>query len=238
MITIIPAIDLLDGQVVRLKQGVYKDVSHFSYNPIDLAQEFEKQGASRIHIVDLNGAKDGKLINEDIIKSIRNNVSCELEIGGGIRTIENAKYLINLGINYLILGSLLIDDFELSKKIINLHPNKIIAGIDAKSENIATHGWEMDSEIKVSTLINKVNHLPLNSIIYTDIAKDGMMQGPNIPAIKNIIKLSNHKVIASGGVSSIDDVVQLKNLKNLYGCIIGKAILGNYLTLKEFLNYA
>ena len=233
-ISVIPAIDLLDGQVVRLRQGNYDVVSHFSYDPVALAKSFELAGARRIHIVDLNGAKDGYLVNEVVIKSIRKAVDCEIELGGGIRSYTDANKLIELGINYIILGSLLIRDFDESIRIIESFKHQVIAGLDAKDDLIAVEGWKEISHISIANMAMKLDRYPLNSIIYTDIAKDGMMTGPNFSSIETLCHNSSHSIIASGGIRSLEDINMLDSYYSigLVGCIIGKAVLDGHLTLK------
>ena len=235
---IIPAIDILDQSVVRLTQGRYDCVDHFHKSPEDIALEFEQQGADRIHLVDINGAKEGDLVNFNVFKKIRDCVNCDLQIGDGIRSIETAQKLFDHGINYLILGSLLIKSPELAHAIILKFPNKIIAGIDLKGEHIATEGWEdTDSSTCVSQLLADLNPLPIAGIISTDIEKDGMMQGPGISALTELARQTHHPVIASGGVSSLADIHQLQALSHLgiQGCIIGKAILSGQLSLSDVL---
>ena len=235
---IIPAIDILDQSVVRLTQGRYDCVDHFHKSPEDIALEFEQQGANRIHLVDLNGAKEGDLVNFNVLKKIRDCVNCDLQIGGGIRSIETAQKLFDHGINYLILGSLLVKSPELAHAIILKFPNKIIAGIDLKGEHIATEGWEdTDSSTCVSQLLADLNPLPIAGIISTDIEKDGMMQGPGIHSLKQLSQYTQHPIIASGGVSSLADIVNLKSLHShgINGCIIGKALLSGQLLLSDAL---
>jgi phosphoribosylformimino-5-aminoimidazole carboxamide ribotide isomerase len=235
MFTIIPAIDLLDGKVVRLTQGDYNQVDHYSYQPEELAKIYEDAGATRIHIVDLNGAKEGQLVNLEVIKKIREAVSCEIELGGGIRTKETVATLLNIGINYVILGSVLIKDPELTFSIIKDYPNKIIAGIDAKEENVAIEGWLEKSNLTISDLIKTLESKAVASIVYTDIQRDGMMIGPNLESLKKVASQTDIPIIASGGVSCIQDISNIKQLKYLgvNACIVGKAILSNAIDITK-----
>ncbi|MEK9657162.1 MAG: 1-(5-phosphoribosyl)-5-[(5-phosphoribosylamino)methylideneamino]imidazole-4-carboxamide isomerase [bacterium] len=230
---IIPAIDLYNGRVVRLTQGNYDECETFDLDPVVLAKRFEKAGAKRIHIVDLNGAKEGHLVNASVITQIRRSVDCEIELGGGIRNQKSIDLLFDLGINYVILGSLLIKDMEESQRLISDYPGRIIAGLDAKDDVIAVEGWRESSSSTVDSVVKRLNKLPLSAIIYTDIAKDGMLSGPNFSAIESLLPKSNAPIIASGGVHTLKDIEQLAHYysKGLFGCIIGKAILKNTLSL-------
>jgi phosphoribosylformimino-5-aminoimidazole carboxamide ribotide isomerase len=231
MFQLIPAIDILDGQVVRLMQGRYDEVTHYDFTPVSLAKHYVSLGATRIHLVDLNGAKDGKLTNKTIFEEIRDAVDVYLDLGGGIRTLEHADTLFKLGLNELILGSLLIKDPATAEAIISTYPGQISAGLDAHGDHIATDGWESTSSVSLKQALEKLNHLPLASVIYTDISKDGTMSGPNIDALKALIPHSVHRIIASGGVSCNDDITRLKELGHkLKGCIIGKAVLTGKIT--------
>jgi phosphoribosylformimino-5-aminoimidazole carboxamide ribotide isomerase len=230
---IIPAIDILNGKVVRLTQGDYNRVDHYSMNPVDTAKAFQDNGATRIHLVDLDGAKDGHLTNRKTFEAIRKSVSVPLELGGGIRSQENLTTLFDIGIDFLILGSLFIKDPELSLELCNTFPNKIIAGIDAHGENVAIQGWIESSTTTIESLLNTLKDTPLESIIYTDISKDGTLQGPNIHALKNIAQKTHHAIIASGGVGVLDDIKAIQTLpeKNIIGCIVGKALLSGKIPL-------
>ena len=231
--SIIPAIDILNGQLVRLTQGQYDHVESYAKTPQDMAKEFESFGVPRIHIVDLDGAKDGKLVNSDILRDIRSIYSGKIEFGGGVRSVETVQYALDLGIDYIILGSLLIKNNSLALEIITTFPNKIIAGIDAKNGQVATEGWIESSELPATELASYISQHPIESIIYTDIAKDGMMQGPNLDELTQMANASLKPIIASGGVRHRDDILELKGQKNIMGCIVGKALLGGHVTLES-----
>lgn len=235
MFTIIPAIDLLDGQVVRLTQGDYDQVTHFEFTPENLAQNYESHGAKRIHLVDLNGAKSGLLVNEAAIKAIRKTTSCTLELGGGIRSIETAKSLFDLGLDYLVLGSLLVQSFETAKDIVHHFPGRIIAGLDLKDNQIAIHGWTEKSTIPLNTLLQELSAWPLESIICTHIEKDGMMEGPNFEGLLELTRHTHHPIIASGGVSSLEDIQRLSGhySEGITGCIVGKAVMSGVIPLNS-----
>ena len=224
MLQIIPAIDILDGNVVRLTQGDYNKSKNYTFTPVELAKHYENNGATRIHLVDLNGAKEGKRVNQSVFESIRKSVSCELQLGGGIRNKTSVTELFECGINYIILGSLLTKNIDLSLSIANAFPNKIIAGIDAKDQMVKIEGWGENSDITVESLLLKINHAPWNSVVATDISKDGMLEGPNFEFLKTISKQTQLPIIASGGVTTASDITELKKL-GLFGCIVGKALL-------------
>lgn len=233
MFEVIPAIDLLNGGVVRLTQGDYDRVDHYEMSPAQTAQMFFKAGARRIHLVDLDGAKDARLVNLEAIQSIRNSVDCTLEVGGGIRSVETAALLFDLGIDYVILGSLLVKNHDRAAAIIRAFPNRIIAGIDAKDGRVATEGWLDVGATTAVDLIKCIQDLPLAGIIYTDIAKDGTLAGPNIQQLIQVAQASHLPVIASGGVGTVGHIDQVRALAHLgvSGCIVGKAILGGHLSI-------
>ncbi len=232
MFEIIPAIDILNGRVVRLTQGDYDRVQHFDDSPVTWAKRFEQHGAKKIHLVDLDGAKDGKLTNLSTFQEIRKAVSCELELGGGIRTMESVHQLVESGIDLIVIGSLLIKNPELAHTIINRFAPRIIAGIDAKKDHVAVEGWLENSQKSVASLINEINEMPLAYIIYTDISRDGMMSGPNIESLKSVANQTTIPVIASGGIRDLNDIQTLKK-NGINGCIIGKAILNGKLPLEK-----
>lgn len=228
---IIPAIDLLEGKVVRLTQGDYSQVQTYPQDPSDLAKFYEDQGATRLHLVDLDGAKKGSLVNLDAIKKIRDHTKIKLEIGGGIRDQNAVTRLKNIGIDYLILGSLLATQFELASDLIHQNPQVFIAGIDVNNETVAIQGWLTHSSISLQDMIQRCNHLPLESLIVTDIATDGMLQGPNLTLLEKASLWSKHPVIASGGVSCKSDLHNLAKIPNISGCIVGKALLSGNLDI-------
>lgn len=228
---VIPAIDILNGELVRLTQGSYDQVENYAHTPIEMAQIYEDNGISRLHIVDLDGAKDGKLINHHLLEGIRETFTGEIEFGGGVRNQDTVEELRDIGIDYIILGSLLIKDFKAATDIIQKFPSQIIAGIDAKNGQVATEGWIEASEHPATALAKTLSEYPLESIIYTDIAKDGMMQGPNLKELRDMAAASTVPIIASGGIRNKGDINDVKAIQNITGCIIGKAILSGNLDL-------
>lgn len=230
---VIPAIDLKDGKCVRLLQGRADAVTEYSDNPVEMAKRWESLGARLIHIVDLDGAFTGNQKNIESIKEIRKAVKVEIELGGGIRDMERIEMLLGLGINRVILGTAAIERPELVKEACKNFPQRIIAGIDAKDGLVAIKGWVEVTNIKATELALKMQDYGVWGIIYTDISKDGMLTGPNIDAMKEMVKTVNIPVIASGGVSSIKDIKRLKEIKGLYGVITGKALYSGAIDLKE-----
>ncbi len=222
---IIPAIDLLGGQVVRLTQGDYAQVSHYAKTPVDVAKWYCDQGATRIHLVDLDGAKDGQLKNLSSIVAIRKAVGCYLDLGGGIRSLDTAKTLLDVGIDELILGSLLIKNRPVAEAIVEAFPFQITAGIDAHGEWVATEGWIKHSSVSIKTVLQDIATWKLVSIIYTDISRDGTLTGPNLESLQMVAKHAHGDVIASGGVSSMEDIEAIRQINGVKGCIVGKAIL-------------
>ncbi|NBV42960.1 1-(5-phosphoribosyl)-5-[(5-phosphoribosylamino)methylideneamino]imidazole-4-carboxamide isomerase [bacterium] len=234
MFEVIPAIDILEGEVVRLTQGDYSQVDHYTRSPADTAKDFVRAGATRIHLVDLDGARDGHLVNFEVFKEVRNSVDCTLELGGGIRDVETAELLFGLGIDYLIVGSLLIKDFARAQAIIEQFPYRIIAGVDAKNGKVAVQGWLEVGSVKATELIEQLNSLPIGGIIYTDISRDGTYAGPNLAELKKVAEKSKHPVIASGGVGDLTHIRDVRALEpcGVTGCVVGKAVLSGRIPIE------
>ncbi len=232
---IIPAIDLLNGKCVRLNQGNYNEVTKFNSDPVKQAQIWEKQGAKRLHLVDLDGAKTGEPINDLTIKRIRKSISIPIQLGGGIRNVDRAKELFDIGIDRIILGTIAIESPELVKVLSEKYPRKIAVGIDAKEGMVATRGWIKQSEITSIELAKQLNKLELAAIISTDISTDGTLKGPNVQALREIAEISRNPVIASGGIGSIADLISLADLENegIEAIIVGRALYDGSIDLKE-----
>ena len=235
MFDIIPAIDLLDGKVVRLSQGDYNRVEFYDITPTDLAKSYQDAGIRKIHIVDLDGAKAGKCVNLETVEAIRKAVPCKLELGGGLRSLEAVKDVINLGVDYPIIGSLLVKNLPLALSIIDAFPNQIIGGLDLKDGQIAVDGWLETSPLSVTELLSTLKDHPVAYLICTNVANDGMMQGPDTEGLLDLSQLTNIPLIASGGVSSTADVEQLQRCvsEGISGCIIGKAIMNGAISMDE-----
>ena len=232
---IIPAIDLLDGNCVRLNQGNYNKVTQFNQDPLAQAKKWQDQGATRLHLVDLDGAKTGKPFNDSIIKSIVSKIDIPVQLGGGIRTRERAEELINYGLDRVILGTVAIEEPSLVEDLSKRNPGKIIVGIDAKDGKVATRGWINKSHIDATELARNLRDLDLAAIISTDISTDGTLNGPNCDSLKSICSTSNIPIIASGGVGSIADLYSLMDLKEdgVVGIIIGRALYDETINLSE-----
>ncbi len=229
---VIPAIDLLDGRCVRLKQGSYSDVTVYSDNPVEFAKRFEDEGAELIHIVDLNGARDGSPVNFKIIEKLAASVSVPLEIGGGIRNEETAKMYLNAGIKRLILGTKACESPDFIKSLKKSTGAEIVAGIDAKNGKVAIKGWEEVTSMDALSLALSLEKQGVSAIIYTDISKDGMKTGPNIAKTMELANSVKIPVIASGGVSCEEDIIELARYP-IWGVIVGKAIYDGAVNLKN-----
>lgn len=230
---IIPAIDLKNGRCVRLLQGREDAVTAYSDDPASTAREWESCGAKLLHVVDLDGAFTGTQRNLDSIKKIRESVAMDIEVGGGIRDMEKIDELIGMGINRIILGTAVIEKPSLLKNACNKYPDRILVGIDAKDGRVAVKGWVEVTAVDARELALEVERNGACGIIYTDISKDGMLTGPNIKAVGEMVMTVNIPVIASGGVSSLEDIRKLMSIKGLWGVITGKAVYSGALDLRE-----
>ncbi len=234
---IFPAIDLYDGKAVRLYKGDYAQMTVYSENPIEIARDFENQGAKFIHIVDLEGARDGTTPNLDIVKQIANETNLFCEIGGGIRSIDTVKAYLDAGVSRVILGTAAVKDPDFLKEALSKWGDKIAVGVDIKDGFVAIKGWTEKSEYSCEEFCEKMQDLGVKTLICTDISKDGAMKGTNRELYKELSKKFSLQITASGGVSSIDDIKALRML-DLYGAIIGKAYYIGAIDLKEALEAA
>ncbi len=232
---IIPAIDLKDGKCVRLKQGRMEDSTIYSDSPDEVAVGFQNIGVKRLHIVDLNGAFSGKPENINAIQSIIKSANLITELGGGIRDLKTIEKYFNLGLNYIILGTVIIENENLVKEAAKIFPDKIIAGIDALDGKVAIKGWKDVTNIDALSLSKKMEQFGVREIIYTDIGRDGMQMGVNLERTENLQKSISIPVIASGGVKDINDIKALKD-RNIFAAITGKAVYEGTLNLQEALN--
>lgn len=229
---ILPAIDMYDKKAVRLYKGDYKQMTVYSENPVEIALDFKKAGAEFIHLVDLEGAKDGTTPNIDVVEKIIKETGLKTEIGGGIRSRETLEKYLSIGVSRVILGTAAVTDREFLLWAVEKYGERIAVGADIKDGFVAIKGWLEKSEIKCEDFFSDMEKVGVKTIICTDISKDGAMQGTNRELYKELSANFNIDIVASGGVSSIDDIKALREM-NLYGAIVGKAYYINAIDLKE-----
>jgi len=232
---IFPAIDIKDKKCVRLIRGDFSNKTEYQISPVDQAEKYKEHGFKNLHIVDLDGALTGKTVNLDIIQQIVHNFDLKIEVGGGIRTIDSIQKYTDIGVEKVILGSAAIKDKNFLKEACQKFPNKIALGLDAKDGYLSVSGWKENSNQLTLNFLKEVNDFGVSRLIYTDINRDGMKQSPNFEETINVAEISNCPVIISGGVSSIDDIIKAKNLKNVEGIIVGKAIYDGDISLDELI---
>ncbi len=232
---VIPAIDLLQGRAVRLYQGDYGQAEQVAADPIQQAEEWAKQGASRLHVVDLDGARSGDPINLPIIEHIVQKLSIPVQVGGGIRSLERAQQLLDLGVERVIVGTLAAEDPATLEAMTQQLPGRIWVGIDARQGQVATRGWLSTTPLLATELVQRVGEQGAAGIIYTDIGRDGTLTGPNLEQLQEILAISRLPVIASGGISSLTDLLALLSLPGLAGAILGKALYSGAIRLQEAL---
>ena len=230
---IFPAIDIKDKKCVRLVKGDFDNKTEYEMSPAEQAGKYKDHGFKNIHIVDLDGALTGKTINLDIIQDIVGKFNLKVEVGGGIRNIDNVKKYVDAGAEKIILGSAAIKDKNFLKEACEKFPNKIALGLDAKNGYLSVSGWKENSNQLTLDYLKEVNDYGVSRLIYTDINRDGMKQSPNFVETSKVAEISNCPVVISGGVSSIDDIKKAKNLKNVEGIIVGKAIYDGDIKLEE-----
>ena len=230
---IFPAIDIKDKKCVRLIKGDFNNKTEYEISPVEQAGKYKDHGFKNLHIVDLDGALTGEIVNLDIIKDIVGKFNLKVEIGGGIRNIDDVKKYIDAGVDKVILGSAAIDDKNFLKEACEKFPNKIALGLDAKDGYLSVSGWKENSNQLTLDYLKVVNDYGVSRLIYTDINRDGMKQSPNFEETLKVAELSNCPVIISGGVSSIDDIRKAKSLKNIEGIIVGKALYDGDIKLEE-----
>ena len=232
---IIPAIDLLQGSCVRLHQGDYDQVTRFSDDPLAQAQHWVKQGATRLHLVDLDGARSGQPINDQAVRLIAKELSIPVQLGGGVRSLERAEELLSCGLDRVILGTVALENPELVRTLARRHPHKIVVGIDARNGLVATRGWVEESDVEATALAQHLSTAGIAAIISTDIATDGTLAGPNLEALRAMAQASEVPVIASGGVGCMADLLSLLALEPLgvEGVIVGRALYDGRVDLHE-----
>ena len=230
---IFPAIDIKDKKCVRLIKGDFDNKIEYEMSPVEQASKYKDHGFKNLHIVDLDGALIGETVNLNIIQDIVSQFDLKVEIGGGIRNLDSIQKYINVGVDKVILGSAAIKDKFFLKKACEKFPNKIALGLDAKDGHLSVFGWKENSNQLTSDYLKEVNNYGFSRLIYTDINRDGMKQSPNFEETLKVADISNCPVIISGGVSSIDDIKKAKDLKNIEGIIVGKAIYDGDIKLDD-----
>ena len=230
---IFPAIDIKDKKCVRLVKGDFENKTEYEMSPVDQAGKYKDHGFKNLHIVDLDGALTGETVNQDIIKDIVIKFDLKVEIGGGIRNLDSVQKYIDAGVEKVILGSAAIKDKNFLKEACEKFSNKIALGLDAKNGYLSVSGWKENSNQLTLDYLKEVNDFGVSRLIYTDISRDGMKQSPNFEETSKVAEISNCPVIVSGGVSSIGDIKKAKNLKNVEGIIVGKAIYDGDIKLEE-----
>lgn len=222
---VIPAIDLKDGRCVRLRQGDMAAETVYSDDVRAVAGRWQEQGAGLIHVVDLNGAVDGKPRNLSQIEAVVKAVGVNVQVGGGIRSIETVRQYLRAGVSRVVLGTAALTDRAFLERACREFPRRIVLGLDARNGNVAVKGWTEVSDVRAVDLLKELSGFALGAVIYTDIARDGMLSGPNIPALEEIVASSPFPVIASGGISKIDDLLAVRSLgPRVEGAIVGKAL--------------
>ncbi|ACL68984.1 1-(5-phosphoribosyl)-5-[(5-phosphoribosylamino)methylideneamino]imidazole-4-carboxamide isomerase [Halothermothrix orenii] len=234
---VIPAVDIKDGSCVRLKKGDFNKRRVYSTSPVDVALYWEKHGASRLHIVDLDGAKSGWPTHLKTIREIALRVNIPLQVGGGIRSLKVIKKYLDSGVDRIILGTVALKNPELVKRALdNFGSNRIVVGVDARGGKVATEGWLKTSQVTVEDIISEMEEVGVKTFIYTDINRDGMLKGPDIEGIKRVLKSTKARIIASGGISSRQDLINLKAI-GIKAAIVGKALYEGNLPLEVLNQY-
>lgn len=231
-----PAIDLRNGQAVRLFQGDYDQMTVYSSKPEDVARQFKEKGARNLHLVDLDGAKDGELVNFDSIKAIVSGLDMFVEVGGGIRDEERIKQYLDLGVGRVILGTIAIKDPEFLEAMVAKYGDKIAVGVDVKDGYVAINGWKEVTDKKGMEFCEYLAGIGVKTVIYTDISRDGGLKGTNLEAYKQLAKIEALDIVASGGISFEDEITALK--ETTYGAILGKALYDGLLDLEKALQLA
>lgn len=222
---VIPAIDLKDGRCVRLRQGDMAAETVYSDDVPAVARNWQQGGATLIHVVDLNGAVDGEPRNLPQIEAVLKTVSVKVQVGGGIRNIQTIRRYLNAGISRVVLGTAALTDRVFLERACKEFPRRILLGLDARDGKVAVRGWTAVSETKAIDLLKEVSGLEIGAVIYTDISRDGMLSGPNISALKEVVEFSSFPVIASGGITRVEDLRAVHSLgPRIEGAIVGKAL--------------
>lgn len=234
---IFPAIDIIGGSVVRLTQGDYGRVEKYEYSPVEAAAKFKKKGADNLHIVDLDGAKDGSLSNFERIREVVSSTEMFVEVGGGIRDEERIKSYLSIGVGRVILGTAALNDFRFLVKVAEKYGEKIAVGVDAKNGFVAVDGWTTVSKTDSIDFCERVRDIGVKTVIYTDIDKDGTLRGTNLSVYKRLACIKGLEIVASGGISKPEEIIELKSM-GIGAAIIGKALYEGVIKLEDALKAA
>ncbi len=231
---VIPAIDLKDGRCVRLRQGRMEDETVYSQDPAEVARRWETEGAQLLHVVDLNGAVEGTPRNRAAIESILKAVTIPVQVGGGIRTLETIEAYLSSGVERVVLGTAVVRDRALLQETCSRFPGRVIVGVDARGGKVAVQGWTDVADLDAADLVGRLAGLPVYAVIYTDIARDGMLEGPNLEGLRRMAEACPVPLIASGGITRAEDLRQLRSLgPKVIGAILGKALYEGLLDLRS-----
>tara|TARA_B100000287_G_scaffold422216_1_gene463854 strand:+ start:3446 stop:4180 length:735 start_codon:yes stop_codon:yes gene_type:complete len=235
-----PAIDLKNGHCIRLKKGQLNKITYYNSNPVEQAKEFNNLGSKWIHMVDIDGAFKGKNLNHNTFIEVKKKTKCSIQVGGGIRNEKTVSYLIDNNIDRIVLGTIAVTKPSLVKKICKSFPNKIAVGLDSKKGYVATEGWSKTKNLSVLDLAKKYEDVGVSHIIFTDIEKDGILAGVSFEQLGQLLESTSLQIIASGGVSSLEDIKNLKKISkdydNLDGVIVGRAIYEKIFTVDQAIN--
>lgn len=231
---IFPAVDIKDKKAVRLTRGDYDQMKVYSSDPQEVAKSFASAGAKNVHLVDLDGAKDGCLANFDVIKSIVETCGLFVEVGGGVRDEERIAKYLDCGAGRVIIGTAAVENFEFVKNAVKRFGNAVAVGVDAKDERVAIHGWKTVTDVDSLEFCKRLRDAGVATVIYTDVAKDGVMQGTNLQVYEKLAAIKGLNVIASGGITFLDELKQLSAM-GIHGAILGKALYEGVLDLREAL---
>jgi len=235
MFEVIPAVDIKGGKCVRLYQGRADQEKVYFENPVEVAKKWENEGAKRIHVVDLDGAFEGIPKNISIVEKIVKNVSVPVQFGGGVRTIEALDRLFSIGVDRVVVGTVAVEEPELFERMVKKYPRKIVLGIDAKGGMVTTRGWVEVTKIPAVELAKKYDEMNIWGFVYTDISRDGTLTSPNFEEVEKFANNVKKPVIASGGVSKLEDLLKLSKIENVAGSIVGKALYEGKVSLRECL---
>ena len=237
---IIPAIDIMQKRVVRLHQGDFNKEKFYSDDPVQIALMWQKKGAAFLHIVDLDGAKHGEIKNKDVISRIIESIDIPCEVGGGLRNDKDIEYFLQQGVQRVVLGTTALEDTDYLEKLISIFNDRIVISIDFAGQHVVKKGWQEETDLSPDMVASKMQEMGVKTVVVTDIAVDGTLMGPNIERLKKILGSVDISVIASGGISCLEDIKKLKDIgsKNLEGVIIGRALYEGKIELEEAIRIA